>query len=190
MHYGDGRFTWHLFMYMLMMCTVPEWVTLHIHVANCSYLPCFDVRVSCYRKLNTVSTSCAGVWRPPRCTLMLNYFPSTLKTVQISENINSTNISKLLAWHFLTYSRRQLGILWMCQSSHGQKSLKTIKSTCLGAKDLLPIRDCCLVQGLVFLKVFLLLPPTLLVKTYFPIICMMFCAIRVKTSKDRIWARN
>lgn len=39
-------------------------------------------------------------------------------------------------------------------------------------------------------KFILLLPPSLLAWISFPIICLMFSAIVVKTSKDRSWPRK
>lgn len=59
------------------------------------------VRVSSYRKLKAVHPpalqSFAMHGDHPRCICMLSYFPSALKTVQISKNINSTNKSRLSA---------------------------------------------------------------------------------------------
>lgn len=104
-------------------------------------------------------------WRSPRCIYLYIYiyFPSVLKTVQINKNTNSTNISKLSAWHSLSYSREELGILWACESYRGWKSLKNTKKHMFGCK-----RPPCHTRLLLgfglgkVLKFILLLPPSLL----------------------------
>lgn len=129
----------------------PWVVTRYIYVKGWLHSPCSDVRVGCYRRLNTVS--------PPALRAFITHedhsdvyvcwliFPSALKAVQISKNINSTNISKLSAWHSLSYGGGKLGILWACESYHGWKSLRNMKDTCLDVRGLLPIWGCGLVLG-------------------------------------------
>ena len=150
MHSDDERFTWRLSVYELMMCTAQEWVTQHIYLRRwlfpvlwCEgeFLPKAEGCAS------TSSAICHHALRSPRCISTLIYFPSALKTVQISKNINSTNVCELSAWRFLCDSEGKLRILWACESSHGWKSLKNTRDVCLDVRGHLPIQDCCLVLG-------------------------------------------
>lgn len=137
------------FMYTLTMCTAHEQVTQYISEELTPFPKLCDSEFlqGAEDCVPTSSAVLQHAWRSPRCACMLINFPSALKTVQISKNINSTNVSKLSAWCSLSYSRGKLGILQACESYCGQKSLKNLRGTCLGRRRLLPVQDCCLVLG-------------------------------------------